>query len=470
MALNEPILCKRIPTPPWGDPRDRKVVGYDQFVATGGYAALRKALAMAPKEVVEVVKASELRGRGGAGFPAGLKWSFLAPEDGKRRFLTVNADESEPGTFKDRMLLDYDPHLLLEGIAICMHACRLDTSYIYIRGEYHRQAETLQKAIDEAYAHQIFGAGSILGRIADRWPECYVHRGAGAYICGEETGLLESLEGKRGWPRIKPPFPAVAGAFGRPTIINNVETLALVGPILDRGAAWFKGMGKGRAPGAPPTVPASFGPKLFGLSGHVQRPGVYEENLGIKMSELIEKYALGLRRGSKFKAAIPGGISMGVLGPDEYEAELDFDIGRRNNCLGLGTAGVVVMDQTTDMVAVARNIAGFFAHESCGQCTPCREGTTWMYKILQRIEAGDGTTKDLDLLLELAGSMGAMPGTTICGLADGANWAVRTILNKFWDEFAGRVKKQRYVSLAVVGGKQGGGRRERETRGSASRG
>jgi len=262
--------------------------------------------------------------------------------------------------------------------------------------------------------------------------------------------LLESLEGKRGWPRIKPPFPAVAGAFGRPTVINNVETLALVPPIVENGPDWFKSMGVPRPPGAPPTVPASFGPKLFGVSGHVKRPGVYEEELGIKVSDLIEKFCCGMRGGKTFKAAIPGGISMGVLGPDQYDAELDFDVGKKYECLGLGTAGVIVMDEDTDMVAVARNIARFFSHESCGQCTPCREGTGWMYKILTRVEAGEGTTRDLDLLLELAGTMGAMQGTTICGLADAANWAVRTIVNKFWNEFEKRVTKERYVSLAVA--------------------
>jgi NADH-quinone oxidoreductase subunit F len=244
----------------------------------------------------------------------------------------------------------------------------------------------------------------------------------------------------------------VAGAFGRPTVINNVETLAMVPPIIEHGAEWFKSMGKPRPDGAPPNVPASYGPKLYGVSGHVNRPDVYEDHLGIKLSELIEQHCQGMRGGKKFKAAIPGGISMGVLAADEYEAELDFDIGKKHNCLGLGTAGVIVMDEDTDMVAVTRNIARFFAHESCGQCTPCREGTTWMYKILQRIESGEGTTRDLDMLLELAGSMGAMPGTTICGLADGANWAVRTILNKFWDEFESRVTKQRYVALPVVQG------------------
>jgi NADH-quinone oxidoreductase subunit F len=451
MPLTEPVLLKRIPTPPWGDIRNRKTVTYEEYVNTGGYAGLHKALALEPKAVIDLVKASELRGRGGAGFPAGLKWSFLPPEDGKRRFLAVNADESEPGTFKDRLLLDFDPHLMLEGIAICMHACRLDTAYVYIRGEYHLQARVVENALREAYANKIFGPGSALKQINGRDPECFVHRGAGAYICGEETGLLESLEGKRGWPRIKPPFPAVAGAFGRPTIINNVETLAMCGPILDKGADWFKTMGKGRAEGAPPTVPASFGPKLFGISGHVNTPGVYEDHLGLKMSELIEKYGGGMRGGKKYKAAIPGGISMGVLGTDQYHAELDFDIGKKYACLGLGTAGVVVMDEDTDMVAVARNISRFFAHESCGQCTPCREGTGWMFKMLTRIEQGDGTTKDLDLLLEIAGSMGAMPGTTICGLADGANWAVRTILNKFWGDFEKRVTKERYVSLALAG-------------------
>ena len=451
MPLEEPVLCKRIPTHPWGDPADRRYVPYDKFVATGGYAALDKALSMAPAAVIDVVKAAELRGRGGAGFPAGMKWSFLPPEDGERRYLAVNADESEPGTFKDRMLIDFDPHLLLEGIAICMQACRLDTAYIYIRGEYHAQAKTLQRAIDEVYAHHVFGEDSKLGRINDRWPQCYVHRGAGAYICGEETGLLESLEGKRGWPRIKPPFPAVAGAFGRPTIINNVETLAMVGPILANGADWFKSMGKGRPDGAPSQVPASFGPKLFGVSGHVNRPGVYEDELGIKLSYLIEEHCQGMRGGKKFKGAIPGGISMGVLGPDEYHAELDFDVGKKHNCLGLGTAGVIVFDEDTDMVAVARNIARFFSRESCGQCTPCREGTGWMYKLLSRIEEGGGTSRDLDLLLELAGSMGAMPGTTICGLADGANWAVRTIINKFREEFESRVKRESYVALPVMG-------------------
>jgi NADH-quinone oxidoreductase subunit F len=451
MALLEPVLTKRIPTPPFGEFKDRKYIDFDEFVRTDGYAGLKKAIAMKSSEVIDIVKASELRGRGGAGFPAGMKWGFLPPMDDKPRYLAVNADESEPGTFKDRMLLDFDPHLMLEGIAICMHACQLDTAYIYIRGEYHQQAVTLQRAIDEAYANNIFGDNSIMGKVNGRAPRCFMHRGAGAYICGEETGLLESLEGKRGWPRIKPPFPAVAGAFGRPTIINNVETLAMVGPIMHKGADWFKTMGKGRPEGAPPAVPASFGPKLIGISGHVNRPGVYEENLGVKLSTMIEQYGQGMRNGKKFKAAVPGGISMGVLSTDQYDAELDFDIGKKYACLGLGTAGIIVMDEDTDMVSVARNVSRFFSHESCGQCTPCREGNGWMYKLLSRIEQGEGTTRDLDLLLEISGSMGAMPGTTICGLADGANWAVRTIVNKFWNEFEARVSKQSFVSLQVLG-------------------
>ena len=451
MTLEAPVLCKRIPTHPWGDPKDRKLVSYEQFVQTEGYQALHKAVKMAPKEVVDVMKAAELRGRGGAGFPAGMKWSFLPPPDGQRRFLAVNADESEPATFKDRMLLDYDPHMLLEGIAICMHACQLDTAYIYIRGEYHDQARTLEFAIREAYENDIFGPNSIMGRVNDREPNVYVHRGAGAYICGEETGLLESLEGKRGWPRIKPPFPAVAGAFGRPTIINNVETLSYVGPIIANGAEWFHTLGKGRPEGAPPTVPASFGTKLMGLSGHVNRPGVYEQHLGVKLSYLVEELGQGMRGGKKFKAAIPGGISMGVIAADMYDAEMDFDINKKCNILGLGTACATIMDEDTDMVAVALNVARFFAHESCGQCTPCREGTAWMYKLLSRIYAGDGTSRDLDLLLELSSTMGIMPGTTICGLADGANWAVRTIINRFRPEFEARVSQEHYVSLAVVG-------------------
>lgn len=461
--LPQGILTKRIPTFPWGKESDRHVVGYDEYLRTGGYQALRKALSLKPDAVIEETKRSQLRGRGGAGFPTGLKWTFLPKlavdastgqeADPGMRYLAVNADESEPGTFKDRLLLDFDPHLQLEGIAIACYACRIRRAYIFIRGEYHHQARVLEDALAEAYQHKIFGQQGLLdgASTAAGGPfavDCYVHRGAGAYICGEETALLEALEGKRGWPRIKPPFPANKGLFGRPTIINNVETLCHLPSILEHGADWFLAQGvKGAAPGQL----GSHGTKLMGVSGHVNRPGVYECELGIPLRRLIEDYAGGIRNGKKYKGAIPGGISMGILGPDQYDAELDFDIGRKHNVLGLGTACPTVFDEDTDMVMVARNIARFFKHESCGQCTPCREGSGWLYQLMGRIEEGNARTKDLDLALEIATSMGSMPGTTICGLADGNNWAIRTIMNKYRDEFEKRVKPT-FVPVKVTVG------------------
>ncbi|MCC6284455.1 MAG: NADH-quinone oxidoreductase subunit NuoF [Phycisphaerales bacterium] len=437
--------------------KQRHVVRYDEYVRTGGYVGLRKALGMKPGDVTEEVKKSVLRGRGGAGFPTGLKWTFLpkveAGKDPGARYLAINADESEPGTFKDRLLMDFDPHLVLEGIAIACHACRLNKAYIFIRGEYHHQAHVLEEAIKEAYANGVFGPRGMHNTEANCGGErfqvdCYVHRGAGAYICGEETALLEGLEGKRGWPRIKPPFPAIKGLFGRPTIINNVETLAHLPSIIEHGADWFLKQG---VPGGAPGAPGSHGTKLMGMSGHVNRPGCYEFELGIPLRLFVEHYCGGIRGGKKFKAAIPGGVSMGILGTDQYDAELDFDIGRKYNVLGLGTACPTVFDEDTDMVAVARNIARFFKHESCGQCTPCREGSGWLYQLMTRIEDGHGKTKDLDLALEIATSMGSMPGTTICGLADGNNWAVRTIMNKFRSEFEARVKRT-YVPVTVNAG------------------
>lgn len=447
MPMTEPVLTKRIPSAPFGDPKERHIVGYDEYVKTGGYKALEAAIDMAPADIVDMVKDSGLRGRGGAGFPCGLKWTFLPEPDGGPRYLAVNADESEPGTFKDRLLLDYDPHQMLEGIAIACYACGIQKAYVYIRGEYHHQAKVLQTAVDEAYAKGVFGDKGLLKGKSKFSVDCYVHRGAGAYICGEETGLLESLEGKRGWPRIKPPFPAVKGLFGRPTIINNVETLACVPHIVEHGVDWFKGLGCESSIGGPP----SYGTKLMGVSGHVNKPGVFECDLGISLTTLIEDYCGGVRGGKKAKGAIPGGVSMGVLGPDQLDAALDFDIGRKCEVLGLGTACPTIFDEDTDMVMVTRNIVRFFKNESCGQCTPCREGSNWMYKLLTRIEAGEATSKDLDLLLELAGSMGAMPGTTICGLADGANWAVRTIVNKFRGEFEARVKPH-FVPVTISPG------------------
>ncbi len=453
---NFPVLTKRIPTFPFGDEKQRHIVGYDEYVRTGGYDGLRKTLSLQPAAVVDMVKESQLRGRGGAGFPTGLKWTFLPKvEDANNpglRYLAINADESEPGTFKDRLLMDFDPHLMLEGIAICCYACRLSKAYIYIRGEYHHQAHVVEKAIEEAYEKGVFGGKGLLSgaQTATGQPfvvECYLHRGAGAYICGEETALLESLEGKRGWPRIKPPFPAVKGLFGKPTIINNVETLAHLPSIVENGAEWFKQQGVESTVGGPP----SYGTKLMGVSGHVNRPGVYECDLGIPLRTLVDQYCKGMRGGKKFKSAIVGGASTGVVGPDQYDCEMDFDVGRKYNVLGLGTACPTIFDEDTDMVLVARNLARFFKHESCGQCTPCREGSGWLHQLLTRIEQGDARTKDLDLALEVATGMGAMPGTTICGLADGTNWAIRTIMNKFWSEFEDRVRPT-YVSMTVSAG------------------
>ena len=437
MAFTEPVLLKRIPT----DAGQRKIYWYDDYVATGGYEALKKALNMIVDEIIKLTIESGLRGRGGAGFSAGQKWSFIPKEKKGPHYMAINFDESEPGTFKDRYLCDYDPHQILEGIAISCIATQCDVAYIFIRGEYHRQARILERAIREAYDKGIFGQQGMLG--SNHKLECHVHRGAGAYICGEETGLLEALEGKRGWPRNKPPFPAIAGAFARPTVIYNVETLACVPHIIERGAAWFKSMG----------TPSSPGPKLYGMSGHVNKPGVYEDELGITLDYAINKLAGGMK-GGRYKAAICGGISMGVLGPDQLDIKLDFDDVRfRGGCLGLGTAGMIVMNEHTSMVEALRNCVRFYSHESCGQCTPCREGSAWMNKIMTRILDGGGRARDIDMLLELEKTMGIMPGTTICGLADGTAWATRTFINKFYDEFAAACpEKPQFVPVTIQRG------------------
>lgn len=438
--MTERFLTRNIPT----DREQRRTLSFDDYVAKGGYDSLKKALLMTPEAVVDIVKKAELRGRGGAGFPCGVKWAFLPEEDGNARYLCVNCDEAEPGTFKDRLLVDFDPHSIIEGIAITSYACRLDTTFFFIRGEWVEQAKIMQQAIDEAYTNGIFGSQGLMNGACDFAVECTLHRGAGAYICGEETALLEAIEGKRGWPRIKPPFPAVSGLFGRPTIINNVETLAAVSHIIERGADWWQSLGCTSSIGDP----ASYGVKLMGVSGHVNNPDVFEVELGTTLRSLVEDYAGGMKGGRKFKGAIAGGISMGVLGPDQFDAEMDFDIGQKYDVMGLGTACPVIFDEGTDMVAVARNVARFYKNESCGQCTPCREGADWMYKLLCRIEVGDGSMKDLDQLLEVASSMGIMPGTTICGLSDGNNWAVRTIVNKYRSEFEARCKPHR-VAVTV---------------------
>jgi NADH-quinone oxidoreductase subunit F len=386
---------------------------------------------MPPKDVIQLVKDSGLRGRGGAGFPCGLKWTFLPENHPGPIYLCVNADESEPGTFNNRVLMEKDPHQILEGIAIACHAIRSHTAYIYLRYEFGRSYRALKQAIEECRANGLLGQ-NILGTSFHL--DVHLHRGAGAYICGEETGLIESLEGKRAWPRIKPPFPAVEGLFRKPTIVNNIETLACVTHIVQRGADWFKSMGVPPDPNNPRDL-GSYGPKLYCVSGHVNKPGCFELPLGVTARELIDKYAGGCWKGRQVKAVVPGGISMGFLSAAELDTPLDFNGPAKAGCLGLGTAAVIVIDDQTSMVDVLYNSCRFFAHESCGQCTPCREGTDWMRKILERMRAGRGQMADLALLEEVAGSMGIIPGTTICGLSDGAAWPVKNAIKKFRPEF-----------------------------------
>jgi NADH-quinone oxidoreductase subunit F len=409
------------------------------YRADGGYETYKKALGMAPADVTKMVMDSGLRGRGGAGFPCGLKWTFLPKDHPGPIYLAVNADESEPGTFNNRILMEKDPHQLIEGIAIACHAIKSEKAFIYIRYEYGRSYRVLQKAVQECYeagilGKNIFGTGVNL--------DIQLHRGAGAYICGEETGLIESLEGKRAWPRIKPPFPAIEGLFRKPTIVNNVETLCCVTQILKLGVDWFKSIGVPPDPNNP-RDPGSYGPKLYCVSGHVNNPCCVELPMGVTARELIDKYAGGVWKGRKAKAVVPGGISMGFLSADELDTPLDFAGPGKVGCLGLGTAAVVVVDDQTSMVDVLFNCARFFAHESCGQCTPCREGTSWMRKILDRIRSGNGKIEDLDLLLEVAGSMGIIPGTTICGLSDGAAWPVKNAITKFRSEFEEYIREGR---------------------------
>jgi NADH-quinone oxidoreductase subunit F len=412
MAAFEPILSRN-----WNVPESRTLKVYE---SRGGYQAARKALATDPESVVNTVKNSELRGRGGAGFPCGLKWTFL-PKDRKETLMCVNGDESEPATFNNRLLMEKDPHQLLEGILISCFATRAATAYIYLRFEYIKAYRILETAIAEARA-----AGHLGKNIYDSGfsLDVWVHRGAGAYICGEETGLIESLEGKRGWPRIKPPFPAIEGAFRKPTVVNNIETLCCVPHIMERGVSWFKSIG----------TPKSYGPKLYCVSGHVNKQICVELPLGVTTRELIDEHAGGVWKGRKGKAAVPGGISMGLLSAEEFDVPLDFESLRKPGCLGLGTAAVTVMDDQTSIVDYLYNTCRFFAHESCGQCTPCREGTRWLLKTLTRIKMGGGRIEDLDIMLDLANNLGIMPGTTICGLADGAAWPIKNAVAKFRPE------------------------------------
>ncbi len=437
----QPVLLKRC--------GKNATVGIDAYLADGGYQGLKNALAKQPGEVTQTVIDSGLRGRGGAGFSTGTKWTFLPKGHPGPIYLCVNGDESEPGTFNNRVLIEEDPHQVLEGLVIAGYAIGASTSYFYLRYEYGRGYRALEKAIEEMYSRNLLGK-NILG--SGYSLDIHLHRGAGAYICGEETGLIESLEGKRAWPRIKPPFPAVEGAFRKPTIVNNIETLACVTHILDRGPDWFKTIGIPKDPNNPRDG-GSYGPKLYCISGHVNKPGLVELPLGVTARELIDNYAGGVWKGRKAKAVVPGGISMGFLSAAELDTPLDFNGPGKVGCLGLGTAAVIVIDDQTSMVDVLYNTCRFFAHESCGQCTPCREGTAWSTKILKRIREGQGTMADLKTLDDISKTIGIMPGTTICGLADGAAWPIKNALQKFRPELeefiqTGRRSELREVALA----------------------
>ncbi len=439
MADFEPTLLARI-----NKHDSHRLEGYRN---DGGYQSIERALKdKQPVDVVNQIKDSGLRGRGGAGFPTGLKWTFLPKDHPGPIYLCVNADESEPCTFNNRILMERDPHQILEGIMLACYAVRSQRAYFYIRYEYGDAYRTLQSAIDECYAAGLLGQ-NILGTSFQL--DIFLHRGAGAYICGEETGLIESLEGRRAWPRIKPPFPAIEGAFRKPTIVNNVETLACVTQIMRRGNDWFKSMGVPPDP-KNPRDNGSYGPKLYCLSGHVNTTGCWEIPLGITVNELIEKYGNGVWKGRKAKAAIPGGLSMGYLTPEEFNIPLDFNGPGKVGCLGLGTAAVTVIDETTSMVDVLHNTCQFFSHESCGQCTPCREGTGWMLKITERLRRGQGRKEDLDILVEVADRIGIMPGTTICGLADGAGWPVKNAVRKFRKEFEEAIHSGRKSSVKAL--------------------
>ena len=404
---------------------------FDTYRQNGGYQSVEKALKMTPDQIVEEVKSSGLRGRGGAGFPTGMKWSFLAKPEGVPRYLVVNADESEPGTFKDRYLMEFIPHLLIEGMIIASFALGSNTSYIYIRGEYSWIPDILEQAIDEAKKAGFLGK-NILGSGFDL--EIYVQRGAGAYICGEETALLESLEGKRGNPRLKPPFPAVKGLWQSPTVVNNVETIAAVVPIIDTTGAEYAKIGVGR----------STGTKLISACGNINKPGVYEIDMTITVEEFIysDEYCGGIPNGKKLKACIPGGSSVPIVpanlllktasGEPRYMNYESLSDGGFATGTMMGSGGFIVLDEDQCVVKHTMTLAHFYNHESCGQCTPCREGTGWMYKILKKIEKGEGKMEDIDLLWDIQRKI---EGNTICPLGDAAAWPVAAAIRHFRDEF-----------------------------------
>jgi len=391
----------------------------ENYIKNGGYQAIRKALdTMTPEQVTDEVIKSGLRGRGGAGFPAGRKWSFLPKGVNKPVYLCVNADESEPGTFKDRELIEREPHMLVEGILITAYAIKCSQAFIYIRGEFAYGASQLIKAIEQAREKGFVGK-NIFGKGID--VEIVVHRGGGAYICGEETALMTSLEGNQGYPRVKPPFPAVAGLYGCPTIINNVETLCNVPHIVNRGGDWFASLG----------TPKSTGTKIFCLSGHINKPGNYELPMGVTLRELIYEYGGGIKDGHNLKAVIPGGSSVPILTADKIDVHMDFESLAEAGTM-LGSAAVIIIDETMCMVKAALNMARFYQHESCGQCTPCRQGTYWMLRILDRIEHGHGEMEDIDLLLDICSNI---EGNTICPLGDAAVPGVRSTIKNFREEY-----------------------------------
>lgn len=412
---------KRVLMPPIRDLHTLEV-----YAAHGGYEALKTVVHGGdPKEVTQTVKQSGLKGRGGAGFPTGLKWSFMPPVDPDvPRFLCANGDESEPGTFKDRQLMEYNPHLIFEGILIANYAMSIKTCYLYIRGEFADWITLMEAELAKAYARHYVGQ-DIMG--SGFSTDIVIHKGAGAYICGEETSLMESLEGKRAYPRIKPPFPAQRGIWGYPTTINNVETLACAPLIIQHGASWFASIGAEKHPG----------PVLYGISGHVNRPGVYEYPTGMLITDLLG-IAGGMRGGKKLKALVPGGCSVPVLRADMIDGvTMDADSLQAAGSM-MGTAGMLFLDEDTDMVAFLRRVAHFYHHESCGQCTPCREGTGWMENLITRIDEGEGNLRDLDLLLDLCDQM---EGRTVCALADAAAWPVRNTIHRFRDDFATRCRQ-----------------------------
>jgi len=416
MLYNEPsplevkVLSKR-----FGLPDSESI---DTYLATDGYAGFRKALGMTPEQILDEVKASNLRGRGGAGFPTGMKWGFVPRASDKPKYIVVNADESEPGTCKDRLLIEHDPHQLIEGMLIAARAVDAHCGYIYIRGEYRYLIDIMDRALREAYGRGYLGK-NIQGSGFDF--DAYTHTGAGAYECGEESALLESLEGKRGVPRIRPPFPAVAGLYQCPTVLNNVESYCAVPAILRDSAAAFAALGSQR----------NGGTRLFCISGHVNRPGVYELPMGFNLLRMIHEVAGGMRGGKKLKAVIPGGSSCPVLKAEECDIPMDFDSLAKAKSM-LGSGGVVVMDEDTCMVKAMLRIMRFYAHESCGWCIPCREGTLWLRKLLARVDAGGGVASDIPLIREVAANM---LGRTFCPLGDAAAMPTLSFVDKFRDEF-----------------------------------